>query len=213
MIWDILILPMLLGLLGFFEPCSLGVNTIFVNYIRRFDVPVRIAETILFTIVRAIVLSLVGLSVAVIGRKFFVFQQTYFLGLGAFFIVVGIFAILRRAKKISIPTINLLRFVKKKNTISMAILFGLMIPACAIPLILALLGKSLLTGSVVKGWVSLFVFGVALSAPLILISASDRAHTLLEKMGRVVRKVPYLSGTILIVLGIITMLSNVWWAG
>jgi len=84
-IFQILIFPLLLGLLGFFEPCSLGINSIFLRYIHKLELSKRLGETLIFTLVRGFILSLVGLSVAFVGKKVFTFQSSYFIILGVFF--------------------------------------------------------------------------------------------------------------------------------
>lgn len=212
-LFDLLLLPLLLGLLGFFEPCSLGVNSIFLAYIRKLDVAKRIGEAIVFSFARAFVLSLVGLLVVIVGRRFFVFQSSYFIVLGLFYILLGVFSIISKHRGIPMPGSGLLGSMRKKNLFLMAIVFGAVIPACAIPLLLALLSKTLLTGDILAGWVSLAIFGLGLSLPLVIISASSRADRLMQKIHTKVSKWPYLTGIVLIIIGIITALSSVWWNG
>jgi len=48
--YDLLLIPILFGFIGFFEPCSLGANIIFLNRIREFSKVKRIMETTIFTL-------------------------------------------------------------------------------------------------------------------------------------------------------------------
>jgi hypothetical protein len=70
---------------------------------------------------------------------------------------------------------------------------------------LALLGLGVIEGAWV-GFVSLFLFGLALSAPLVLISRSEKAEEILRSLGTKAAKVPYVAALMLISVGVITIL-------
>jgi cytochrome c-type biogenesis protein len=211
MIWEIFILPLLFGLLGFIEPCSLGINSIFLARIHRFTKLHRIRESLLFAFVRAFVLSLLGLGVAFVGTKVFTFQTFYFVILGAFYAMLGGAYIYTQYKKIYIPSLDFSRFAKKRNIFTLSVLFGLVIPACAIPLLLVLLGNAFAVDSLFQGFISLFIFGLGLSFPLVLFSFSNKSSNILKWISEKSSRVPYITGGLLIVLGIITALSSYWW--
>lgn len=210
-VWDVLIIPFLLGLLGFFEPCSLGANSIFLAHTRKLGKAAKLGEALLFLLVRAAVLSLLGLSIAFIGKQLFTFQASYFVILGVFYAMLGAAHVYAQHKGIALPTLNILPRVHKANIVVMAIVFGMVIPACAIPLLLALLGRTLLVGELLNGWLSLFSFGIALSVPLTFLAMSERAHVILAALRNKTARIPYLAGILLILLGILTALSSVWW--
>lgn len=212
-IFQIIILPLLLGLLGFIEPCSIGINAIFLAHINKLNTIKRVAETTIFMLIRALVLSVLGISIAFIGKTVFTFQTYYFIILGSFYIFLGILYIYTVHKGSSLFKINLNKYAKNGNVISMGLVFGLVIPACAIPLLLALLGRTLLLGDLVSGFISLFIFGIGLSLPLFAISFSKKAGKILEWLSRKVKKIPYLAGIALIIIGIATALSSYWWLG
>jgi len=96
---------------------------------------------------------------------------------------------------------------------ALGFVFGLIIPACAIPFILALIGKSILVGNLLEGFVSLFAFGIALSIPLLVIGLFRTSNEIVAKISEKARQIPWLAGTVLIVVGFLTMLSSTWWAG
>ena len=83
----------------------------------------------------------------------------------------------------------------------MGIVFGMSAPTCAVPLLLALLGKAGIAG-VTEGFVSLVLFGLALSSPLLVIAASQRASDFLTRLGRHSARMPLFAGVILIVVGL-----------
>jgi len=83
----------------------------------------------------------------------------------------------------------------------MGILFGLSAPICAAPLFLALLGQVGVAG-MGKGFLSLSLFGLALSALFLVLAASKRASDLLSRVGRHAPRMTLVAGVVLILLGL-----------
>ena len=210
---SLVLLPFLFGLIGFVEPCSLGINMIFLNRINGFERAKRISETLVFTIVRGTFLALVGLSATFIGSKIISIQSTFFWVLGAIYIFLGALAIMNMYIPIFKYQINLSKYLKNMEGIALGFIFGLIIPACAISFVLALIGKSILLGNLVEGFISLFLFGIALSLPLVIISFFDKSNEIIAKIAEKARQIPWLAGMVLIAVGLLTMLSSTWWAG
>lgn len=78
-------------------------------------------------------------------------------------------------------------------------LFGLNLPACAYPLILALLGRGAASGAL-WGFAALFVFGLALSVPLIPLALSERTAKLFGRLTRFSGATPYVIGVVLLAI-------------
>jgi len=213
MFYDIVVIPVLFGLIGFFEPCSLGINIIFLDRIKGLNTTKKIIETSIFCLARGFLLALVGLSAAFIGSGIITIQSSLFIILGALYIFFGALTLINKYKPVFRPGIDLAKYVQIKSSVTLGLVFGLVIPACAIPLILALLGKSILLGNLLEGFVSLFAFGLALSIPLLIISFFAKSNEIISKISEKARQMPWLAGVILIVVGLLTMLSSSWWAG
>jgi cytochrome c-type biogenesis protein len=211
--YNLVLIPLLFGLVGFLEPCSLGINMIFLNRINGFERVKRISETLIFTFVRGTFLALFGVSAAFIGSKMTRIQSSLFLILGGIYIFFGAVAIINKYRTIFKFEVNLSQYLQNKESLALGVVFGLIIPACAISLILALIGKSLLLGNLLESFVSLFVFGVALSSPLIVISCFDKSNEIITKILEKAGKLPWLAGAALIIVGFLTLLSSSWWAG
>ncbi|MEE8403579.1 MAG: cytochrome c biogenesis protein CcdA [Candidatus Hydrothermarchaeaceae archaeon] len=213
---DLLVVPFLLGLVGSIEPCSIGINSIFLGHVNKFEKHRRIFEAFKFTLVRALVMALVGLSVAFIGARFFTFQSYYNVVLGFFYIFLGIALIVSRFRPLPIPKIELPNIIKRgfgaenNKTLAMGVTFGFAIPVCAVPLIAALMGKSLLSGDLFFGFVSFFIFGIALSSPLLPLSYSERGHDILRKIARRSYLAYYIGGAALIALGAFTIVNWIY---
>jgi cytochrome c-type biogenesis protein len=213
MFYNIVVIPALFGLIGFFEPCSLGINIIFLNRIEGLNTAKKIIETSIFCLARGFLLALVGLSAAFIGSRIITIQSSFFIILGALYIFFGVLTLINKYKPVFRSGIDLAKYVRIKSNVTLGLVFGLIIPACAIPLILALIGKSILLGNLLEGFVSLFAFGLALSIPLLIISFFAKSNEIISKISEKARQMPWLAGVILIVVGLLTMLSSAWWAG
>lgn len=81
----------------------------------------------------------------------------------------------------------------------------LFIPACAAPLIFALLGAAVASGAtgamLAAGFASLALFGAALSLPLVLAVVFEPARRALDWLSDLSRRLPVWTGLLLIVLG------------
>jgi cytochrome c-type biogenesis protein len=212
-LYSVAFLPIVFGLIGFIEPCSLGINIIFLNRVKGYSRAKRISETLIFSLVRGSFLALLGASATFIGSKIITLQISFFWVLGGVYIFLGVLAILNMYKPIFKYEINLSKYLKNKGSIALGFIFGLIIPACAISFVLALIGKSVLLGNLVEGFISLFLFGIALSAPLVIVSLFNKSNEIIAKIAERTRQIPWLAGMVLIAVGLLTMLSSTWWAG
>lgn len=200
------LLPIGLGLLGFLEPCSLGANILFLNLLAKADAARRVRETLVFTGTRALFLGLLGALGAVAVQPLARAQAGYSLILGGFYIALGL-ASLAATWKWSLPASLdpgqlLARWAGRAAPLG--VIFGLTAPACAAPLFLALVGQAS-PGGAARGFVTLGLFGLALSAPLVAIAASPRAHVLLGRVQIWAGRVPAAASLILIGLGILSI--------
>lgn len=129
------------------------------------------------------------------------------------FIILGISLILKRSIALPLPGLNPVGFLRKdkRSAAFLGVAFGIGIPACAAPLMLVLLAKTLFAGDPFGGMVSLFLFGFSMSIPLVLISLSERANDLLLYVGRASRFGPYIAGILLLFLGISSYFSLGGW--
>jgi cytochrome c-type biogenesis protein len=187
-----------LGLLGFIEPCSIGANGIFLGYLQKKDRSARIHETIRFALARSILLGLFGLSIAFLGNFIFSAQKGFWLALGLLYLTLGVIVILNAAFGWGIfGRLSIGEFLPRHHALGMGFLFGLNLPACAYPLMLALLGRSVTSGAA-WGFAALFIFGLALSLPLVPLAISGRTEQLIFRLSRFGGVTPYLIGLVLV---------------
>ena len=90
-----------------------------------------------------------------------------------------------------------------KGAGALALVFGLNIPACAGPLLVALLGSAAVSGAgnAARGFLMLGLFGFALSLPIAVAVLWTRGRRFLEGLGRLSHRIPRVIGVVFILLG------------
>lgn len=205
--------PILFGLVGFIEPCSIGGSAIFVHFLSRMDPARRAREAFQFLATRALFLGFFGLAAAFVGTRIAIAQRTYDVAMGALFIIGGIAWYVAQSRGARLPGgVNLggrLARTPGKSYL-MGVAFGLSAPLCAAPLLLAIVAQSLAgTTAAWQGFVMMALFGVALSVPLVALAFMPRA---LDKTRAIARAL----GPRAALIGLVAMLlvgTYLLWAG
>lgn len=203
---NLVLLPVGLGLLGFVEPCSMGSSLIFIKYLKGRQAAAKAAQVGIFAATRAVFIGALGALAALAGTAFVGFQKGAWIALGAVYVVIGAFYLFGKAEFL-MRTIGpgLSRLSDARGSAGLGVLFGLNIPACAAPLIFALFGAAAAGSAagrpIANGFVSLGLFGLALSLPLVLAAAFQPARRALDWLAGLSRRIPVWTGLVLIVLG------------
>lgn len=204
--WGLIGLPVALGLLGFIEPCSLGSTVLFVKYLEGKNAPAKIAETMLFAVTRGAFIGTLGVVAVLLGRAFVPLQSGAWIVLGAMYVALGALLVFGQARRVMV-TIGprLSRISGRRGAAGFGLLFGLNIPACAAPLLAALLAAVAAGGATgsaaASGFISLGMFGLALSAPLVAAVFFEPARRAIETAARWSSRFPIWTGVLLIALG------------
>ncbi|MDP9414360.1 MAG: hypothetical protein M3Q08_09780 [Pseudomonadota bacterium] len=199
-------LPIGLGLLGFVEPCSIGSTLVFIKHIEGKDGSAKLAQVGLFALVRAVFIGLLGVLAVMLGTAFFGLQRVAWIVLGAAYVALGLLYLTGRAG-ILMRSLgpSMARLSDARGSATLGLLFGLNIPACAAPLVFALLGAAAAGGAagatLASGFVSLALFGLALSLPLILAVLFAPARRALDWLAGLSRRMPFWTGLLLVALG------------
>lgn len=196
-----------LGLLGFVEPCSVGSHLLFLKYLEQSPSSRRAVQTMLFTLTRAAFMAALGMLAAVIGGRFIGLQHALWAVLGGLFVALGLFYLGGGAPWLMQRLSRLLPAVQgPPGSVGLGVLFGLNIPVCAAPLLAVLLGDTAARAAagrgIVYGGLTLFVFGLALSSPLVLAVVTRRGRRALDAIARVSARMPRWTGALLVVLGV-----------
>jgi len=210
---NLFVLPVLFGLFGFVEPCSIGSTLVLVKQIEGRRASEKIAQMAIFAATRAGFIGMLGMLAAVVGSAFLGFQKAAWFFLGAVYIALGLMYVTGHIGWLMRSFgPRLARMQSVKGSVALGVLFGLNIPACAAPLIVALLGAAAAGGAsgrtLASGFVSLAVFGLALSLPLVIAVYFERARNALDWLAELSRRVPRWTGLLLIALGA----WSVWFA-
>jgi cytochrome c-type biogenesis protein len=207
-------LPIGLGLLGFIEPCSLGSTLLFVKYLESRDRASQLGHGVAFSLARAVFMGILGVVAVAVGSAFVPFQRGAWIGLGSLYVILGILTASGRAGFLAARLgPRPVRLHGRWGAAGLGILFGLNVPACAAPLLLALFGVAAASGAsgaaFMQGFVSLGLFGFALSLPLLLALVSTRLRDQLVRLTGLARRLPILTGLILVVLGMWSIIVGV----
>lgn len=201
--WNLLALSLGLGLFGFIEPCTVGSSLLFVKYLEGRDRAAKVRATLLFTVTRALFVGALGALAALVGSLFFDLQRGFWIFLGALYLGLGVVYLLGKQRML-MRTIGptLTRSGEGKGATGLGILFGLNIPACAAPVLGALLTATLGAAGLIRGFLLLGVFGLALSLPLVAVVFWSRGRRWLDWLGGLSSRMPGWTGVTFVVLGL-----------
>ena len=148
-----------------------------------------------------------GTLAVAIGSAFLGFQKAAWIALGALYIGLGILHVAGRAGRLMVALGPRLAWLSGlRGSAGLGVLFGLNIPACAAPLLLASVGAATAGGasgaSFALGFASLALFGLALSLPLVLAVLIAPARQALDWTAGLSRRAPLWTGVALIALGV-----------
>lgn len=204
---EALLLPIGLGLLGFVEPCTMGSNLLLIKHLEQRPYRSRLMQMLVYTATRALFMGLLGGSAALIGARFFDLQRVLWIGLGAVYLGFGLLYLAGRQGRLMVrlgPVLS--RASGTRGSAALGLLFGLNVPACAVPLIVVLLGVSASQAAggdaPVRGFASLLLFGLTLSAPLLLAVLWPPARRALDAVAGLSVRLPRWTGVILAGLGL-----------
>lgn len=189
-----ILLPIILGLLGFIQPCVVGVNSIFLGYLRHVDASVRSRELIKYVVVKTLLAAAVGVVAALIGAALLGNVSREILGI--LLILFGGVYIAGRFRPMPVPNIV------PRGNFSYGVLYGIGVPACALPLLVSLGLMAAFSGSVYKGVLLLAAFGASISLPLLLVGVSARRTDRMKQAASLTGVSPVFAGLALIIVGI-----------
>jgi cytochrome c-type biogenesis protein len=148
-----------------------------------------------------VVLGLFGLGISFVGGSVFAAQKGFWLLLGLLYLVLGVAVILNARFRWGLfGRVSVGRLLPERGgrSVGLGMLFGLSLPACAYPLMLALLGPGAASG--LLGFFALFAFGLALSLPLVPLASSERAAKLFGRLAGLGGATPYVIGAVFLLL-------------
>lgn len=199
-----LLVPLGLGLLGFIEPCSIGASLLFLKSTEGNSPAVKFMQASVFTLTRAVFIGALGAIAALVGTVFLNFQRFGYVLLGVVYVALGLIYLAGKSGKL-MQTVgpSLARLSTVRGSAALALFFGLNVPACSLPLLAAILGSAAVAGAsqVWQGFFMLSLFGLGLSAPLLVALAVGPAQRFVEWVAGYSRRVPAVIGALFVLLG------------
>tara|TARA_R110002126_G_scaffold217419_2_gene363276 strand:+ start:3986 stop:4720 length:735 start_codon:yes stop_codon:yes gene_type:complete len=200
---EFVLLPIGLGLLGFIEPCTIGGHLLFLDTQVGRSSREKLNAVLSFVATRSLVSGLFGALIAFLGQTIISMQTGFWLVFGVIYLTIGAAFLIGRAgfikRKIKLaPT----AWKGAQNPLLLGLAFGLNIPACAAPILFGLLGLAATTGTVMTGFVMMFLFGLFLSSPLALFAAVPKFSSWLETLGKKMKRMRWLIGGVFALLGL-----------
>ncbi len=203
-LFNMVLLPIGLGLLGFAEPCSMGGNLLFIKYLEGKSRKNKIVQIGAFMLSRACFIGALGVLAAFIGMAFITIQQILWILLGSLYLIIGALYLAGHAEFL-MRTLGpgLARATKTRGPVALGILFGLNVPACAAPMLFVLFGTAVLGGATMaQGFLALGLFGLALSAPLALAVLWPTGQRFADRLAALSSRMPRWTGIMLVALGL-----------
>jgi len=196
-------LPIGLGLLGFVEPCAVGGHMVVLGTLNEQSRTSRLTSLLVFMVTRTMAYGVVGIVVVLIGQYFVAGQKAFWLIFGLAYAALGFLYIFGKVGLL-MRRIGLHRPSPRgqRNAVLLGVLFGANVPACAAPLLFAVAGSAAGAGDYAAGFITMALFGLALSAPLLLIVAVPRFVRVLEAVGGASQWLHRFIGVILIAVGV-----------
>ena len=141
-----------------------------------------------------------------IGQHFVTGQKIFWLLFGLAYVALGFLYLIGKAGLV-MHQVGFKRppHASHHSSVLLGVLFGINVPARAAPLLFAVAGSAAGAGAFSAGFITMAVFGTALSAPLFLIIAIPKLGTVLETVDGAARWVHRLIGTILVAVGVWSM--------
>ena len=203
----VLVWPIGFGLFGFIEPCAIGATLLFIKTLENKSAASKLRQVFAFTLTRMLLMGLLGVAAALIGSLFLGLQKAIWIIVGIIYAAIGLLYLFGKIGWLmrSVGP-HLTSLSRPGGSAMLGAMFGLNIPACAGPLLLALLASSAAGAAsganIARGFVSLALFGLALSLPLVAAVLFAPARRALDWLAALSRRLPFWTGLIFLVLGV-----------
>lgn len=211
--FDVLLLPLMLGIISLAEVhrSAYGVLIKRMEDLRQSE---RGMQSFLFVVIRALSLSLLGIFFGLLSERFFgssvirnalPFENAEYLFLGMFYILIGLIGIMYLHTKSAFPIVSMVK-EEHKEKLPLGMSYGLVMPTGSLPILIALLAKALVSNSALLSMVSLFLYGLGIALPTVLLIYSKKCHALSEKYLKLQHS--YAAVVVVVILGVYEMVKS-----
>lgn len=204
MTFILLLSATVLGLLAFFEPCTIATHTLFTVRAHR-QTPKKCCHALMSVwltrsvLCAGILVLLVSLINAPVWGSFIP---------SIILATMAIIYLLSRKFYIPVPHLTFYHLLPKGKHLPEGVKLGLTLPACTLPLFLIVAGVSVTYGSIFYALVAGILFATFFTIPMVIASLkglSDQGQDLLQKAAK---GSPYLTAVLLFAAALFLMLSE-----
>jgi len=205
MITMLLLTSSVLGLLAFFEPCTIATHTLYSVKVNQSDKKTCCQSILSIWLSRSILLvALFTVSVFFTEPP----EWTEFFP-SIMLSVMAIIYIVSRFIYIPVPHLAFYKLIPFSNRLPHSIHLGLTLPACTLPLVVIVIGMSISLGSVSFAALSGLLFSTLFTAPMAITSYKGIDKDGLELLNRAAKGSPYLTAFLLISLALFLLIPSV----
>lgn len=205
MITLLLISAALLGLLAFFEPCTIATHTLFSVKVNQESNQKNCCQSLLAVWLSRSILLVTLFSAA----TFFTTAPTWGNTLPSIILsVMAIIYLLSRFIYIPVPHLAFYKLLPASKQLPYSIQLGLTLPACTLPLIVIVAGMSATLDSVAIAAISGLLFATFFTAPMVIASFNGMNKQALELLNRAANGSPYFTAILLFSLALFLLIPS-----
>ena len=195
----------LLGLLAFFEPCTIATHTLYsVKVNQSNDKNVCCQSLLSVWLSRSFLLIVIFVSAVL-----FTSPPAWSESLPSIILsVMAIIYLVSRFIYIPVPHLEFHKLLPGSKRLPYSIQLGLTLPACTLPLIIIVVGMSITLDSIVYAAVAGLVFASLFTAPMVIASAKGLDENSLELLNRAAKGSPYLTAVLLFGLALFLLVPS-----
>lgn len=195
----------LLGLLAFFEPCTIATHTLYSVKVNQVD-DKKVCCQSLFSVWLSRSLLLIALFVSVV-----MLTDPPDWGEILPSIILSVMALVYLVSRfiyIPVPHLEFFRLLPGSKQLPYSVQLGLTLPACTLPLIVIIAGMSMTLNSVAFAALAGLLFSSLFTMPMVIASAKGLNDNSLELLNRAAKGSPYLTAVLLFGLALYLLVPS-----
>lgn len=201
----LLLTASLLGLLAFFEPCTIATHTIYsVKVNKESDNKTCCKSLISIWLSRSLLLVVLFVSAVLLTE-----QPDWGETLPSIILsTMALVYLISRFIYIPVPHIAFYKLLPQSERVPYSIQLGLTLPACTLPLIVIVIGMTITVDSVSIAALAGVLFATLFTLPIVITSAKGLSDNGLEILNRAAKGSPYLTAVLLFGLALYLLVPS-----
>jgi len=194
MITLLLITASLLGLLAFFEPCTIATHTLFSVRVHQSNDTKKCCQNLLTVWISRTVLLI---SIFVISVVIFDTPQWSPTMPSIILTIMAVVYIVSRFTYIPVPHLEFYKILPKGKSLPFSVQLGLTLPACTLPLIIVTTGMAVTVDSVGFAIIAAILFSTLFTVPMVVAAYKGVHGDAQQLLSRAAKASPYLTAMLL----------------